>query len=294
MTPNHLISTIISLAISVSISLYAQDAATSTSWTSVDGRAIQAKFVKLDGESVVIDKNGKEITIPFAKLSSASIAQAKKISAASVAKEKKLVAELAAAQAKLSEAAARLSPQQLKSALSKFTVSPTNAKGWRLTFTDASIATVSFSYRTPAQWFPIPGMALRREDQLRAAVAARAIREQGGRGLSDQEVQFLSFETRVLLERHPGQARTFNLNFPSPDSVAISQQLARYRARLAEGNKVPADFGAIGANTFGYNADKTLHLNDMSFSSDEVSILEFLVGRVPVLQQEIYKTLINE
>ena len=207
---------------------------------------------------------------------------------------KKLEAELATAQAKLKEAAARLSPQQLKAALSQFTVSPANANAWRLTFSDPVTATISFSYTTPPEWFPIGGMALRREDQLKDAAAARYIQKRGGRGLRLDEVQFLSAETRLGLEMHPGQPRTFKLSFPPTHSAAISQQIARYRARFATGSQSAADFGAIGANTFGYNADKKCRLNEMSFSPEEVSILDFLVGRVPTLQQEIYRALVHE
>lgn len=214
--------------------------------------------------------------------------------AAEAAARKKAEAEFAAAQAKLREAAAQLPPKELKSILSKFTVSPTNAKAWRLTFSDPTTATVSFSYVTPAQWFPIGGMAYTREGQLQDALAARFIQKQGGRGLSDEEVQFLSFETRVGLKRHPGQPQVFKLAFPFSHSVAISQQIARYRARLALNTDQPSDFGAIGANRFGYNADKTLRVNEMSFASDEVSILDFLVARVPQLQRDIYKALVHD
>lgn len=52
-------------------------AETLPSWTASDGRTIQAKFLKLDGEAVVIEKNGQAFTIPFAKLSPASVALAR-------------------------------------------------------------------------------------------------------------------------------------------------------------------------------------------------------------------------
>jgi hypothetical protein len=48
-------------------------------WTAIDGRVIQALFVKLQGEAVVINKDGKQFTIPFAKLAPASVEQAKKL-----------------------------------------------------------------------------------------------------------------------------------------------------------------------------------------------------------------------
>ncbi len=40
------------LAFTASTGLLAQDATASQSWTASDGRAIQAKFIKLNGESV--------------------------------------------------------------------------------------------------------------------------------------------------------------------------------------------------------------------------------------------------
>lgn len=78
MIPNRLFIAIVAFTASASISLFAQDGATPPSWTSKEGRTIQGKFMKLDGEAVVIEKAGKEVTIPFAKLSAASVEQAKK------------------------------------------------------------------------------------------------------------------------------------------------------------------------------------------------------------------------
>jgi hypothetical protein len=49
------------------------------SWTASDGRIIQAKFIKLDGESVVIEKDGTSFAVPFAKLNADSVALAKKL-----------------------------------------------------------------------------------------------------------------------------------------------------------------------------------------------------------------------
>jgi serine/threonine protein kinase len=49
------------------------------SWISTDGKTIQAEFVRLDGEAVVIRMNGKEFTIPFSRLSPGSIEQARKL-----------------------------------------------------------------------------------------------------------------------------------------------------------------------------------------------------------------------
>ncbi len=214
--------------------------------------------------------------------------------AAEAATRKKADAEFLAAQKKLREAAAQLPAKELKSILSKFTLSPANTKAWRLTFSDPITAAVSLSYVTPGEWFPIGGMALTREGQLKDALTAKFIQKQGGHGLTDNQVQFLDFETRVGLERHPGHQQVFTLSFPSSHAVAISQQIARYRARLALNTDQALDFGAIGANTFGYNVDKTFRVNEMSFSVDEVFALEFLVVRVPQLQSDIYKALIHE
>ena len=48
-------------------------------WVNKDGKVIQAEFVRLSGESVVIRKDGSEFTVPFSSLSPASINQAKKL-----------------------------------------------------------------------------------------------------------------------------------------------------------------------------------------------------------------------
>ena len=48
-------------------------------WTSADGKVIQAKFIKLDGDSVVIERaDGQQFTVPLSRLSPESQAQAKK------------------------------------------------------------------------------------------------------------------------------------------------------------------------------------------------------------------------
>lgn len=54
-------------------------AASPLEWTDRTGRTIQAEFVRLDGEAVVIRMNTKEFTIPFSRLSPASIEQARKL-----------------------------------------------------------------------------------------------------------------------------------------------------------------------------------------------------------------------
>jgi hypothetical protein len=67
------------ITIFLTLALNAQDAAAPQSWTSSDGRVMQAKFMKLDGESVVIEKDGEVFAVPLAKLDPASMAQAKKL-----------------------------------------------------------------------------------------------------------------------------------------------------------------------------------------------------------------------
>lgn len=70
---------ILTLALTASLALRAQDASAPQSWTASDGRVITAKFIKLDGESVIIEKDGKEFAVPLAKLAPASVALAKKL-----------------------------------------------------------------------------------------------------------------------------------------------------------------------------------------------------------------------
>jgi hypothetical protein len=49
-------------------------------WSSIDGKTIKAAFVSQNGESLTIMKDGQSFTIPFEKLSSASIVLAKQLS----------------------------------------------------------------------------------------------------------------------------------------------------------------------------------------------------------------------
>ncbi len=51
------------------------------SWTNTEGKTIQAEFIRLEGESVVVRKDGKDMPIPFAKLSLASRNQARNLAA---------------------------------------------------------------------------------------------------------------------------------------------------------------------------------------------------------------------
>jgi len=74
-----LLGPLFALALTATLALHAQDAAPLQSWIASDGRVIQAKFVKLDGESVVIEKDGARFAVPFAKLSPASVALARKL-----------------------------------------------------------------------------------------------------------------------------------------------------------------------------------------------------------------------
>jgi len=48
-------------------------------WSSIDGKQINAKFNKVDGESVLLEMNGNTYTIPFSKLSPESIELAKSL-----------------------------------------------------------------------------------------------------------------------------------------------------------------------------------------------------------------------
>ena len=57
-----------------------QVSATPREWTNSDGKSIHAEFVHVEGESVVVNKDGKSFTIPFAKLTPESTEQAKKLS----------------------------------------------------------------------------------------------------------------------------------------------------------------------------------------------------------------------
>lgn len=46
-------------------------------WKSKDGKSVRGEFVGLDGEAVVIKRDGKEVTLPFNRLDAASVAQAR-------------------------------------------------------------------------------------------------------------------------------------------------------------------------------------------------------------------------
>ena len=59
--------------------VHAQDAMLLQSWIASDGRVTQATFVRLEDESVVIEKEGKQFAVPLAKLNTASVELARKL-----------------------------------------------------------------------------------------------------------------------------------------------------------------------------------------------------------------------
>jgi CubicO group peptidase (beta-lactamase class C family) len=62
--------------------LFSQTTNTKTTqkWTSSDGYTIEAKFVRIDADALVIEKEGRPYTIPFSKLAPVSVDQAKRLS----------------------------------------------------------------------------------------------------------------------------------------------------------------------------------------------------------------------
>ena len=80
---------IITLTFCASFPIAAQNATESPTWIASDGRVIQAKFVKLAGESVIIEKDGTPFTVPFANLSPGSLEMAKKLAAETMEKSSK-------------------------------------------------------------------------------------------------------------------------------------------------------------------------------------------------------------
>lgn len=67
------------ILLSLLLPLSAQDKSAEQAWKSSDGKIIQAKFVRADTDSVVIERNGQSFTVPFAKLSAESVELAKKL-----------------------------------------------------------------------------------------------------------------------------------------------------------------------------------------------------------------------
>jgi hypothetical protein len=78
MKPSRHILILIALLAS-NIPLKGQDPDKLQSWTASDGRVTQAKFIKLDGDSVVIEKEGRQFAVPFSKLNAESVALAKEL-----------------------------------------------------------------------------------------------------------------------------------------------------------------------------------------------------------------------
>ncbi|MBL9113438.1 MAG: hypothetical protein JNJ83_00410 [Verrucomicrobiaceae bacterium] len=72
---------VLTLCLLLEASFALSQTSTLHSWTASDGRVIEAKFVRLEGESVVIEKDGKTFAVPFSRLAPASVEQAKKLAA---------------------------------------------------------------------------------------------------------------------------------------------------------------------------------------------------------------------
>jgi hypothetical protein len=85
MKPPRLFYAIAALALNASPTIHAQDATAPQSWTSSDGKVIQAKFIKLEGEFVTLEVGGQQHKFPLARLSPESTAQAKKLAVGSPA-----------------------------------------------------------------------------------------------------------------------------------------------------------------------------------------------------------------
>jgi hypothetical protein len=78
MKPNRITAVILSMFMTSSISLDAQESILQ-SWTSSDGKVIQAKFIKLEGDYVTLEVGGQQHKFPLARLSPESMALAKKL-----------------------------------------------------------------------------------------------------------------------------------------------------------------------------------------------------------------------
>ncbi len=71
------------IAASIASSLFAQEAPPAApAWTNTSGATIHGEFVRLDGQAVVIRKDGNEFTIPFSRLTGDSIIQAERLAKA--------------------------------------------------------------------------------------------------------------------------------------------------------------------------------------------------------------------
>ena len=67
------------LLLAAGLPLCAQGTNSVHPWTSSDGKIIQAKFVRMEADAVVIEREGKPFTIPFTKLAPASVELAKRL-----------------------------------------------------------------------------------------------------------------------------------------------------------------------------------------------------------------------
>lgn len=76
----HFSSLMISMLFAACLVLHAEEPALPT-WTTSDGKVTQAKFIRLESETVVIEKDGKHLFVPLEKLSPESVALAKKLGA---------------------------------------------------------------------------------------------------------------------------------------------------------------------------------------------------------------------
>jgi hypothetical protein len=77
----HYLCRVILLVGSVNL-LAAQEPDQLSTWTSTEGKSIQADFVRMDGDTVVLRINGNEVAIPKTRLSPVSLVQANNLNAA--------------------------------------------------------------------------------------------------------------------------------------------------------------------------------------------------------------------
>ena len=73
----HVIFLVLYLALAAMMP--AQPAGGISTWTRTDGQAIQAGFLRLEGDAVVVLRDGNEFTIPFSMLTSDSLRQAQEL-----------------------------------------------------------------------------------------------------------------------------------------------------------------------------------------------------------------------
>lgn len=116
-------------------------AITKQSWTSKDGRVIEASFVKLDGESVVIEKDGKMFTVPFSNLEAWSVVQAKKLGGALPAQSanKKPSAPVDLPQAKLDAYMALVNSDRTASKIVESVSAEQSGERWTATITLSNV-----------------------------------------------------------------------------------------------------------------------------------------------------------